>query len=309
MAESAVRPPSKLCYNSGFPELEGWRNVMPWKSVAIIGVGLIGGSIGLALRRRGLADEVVGVGHRTSTLRKARSLGIVTRTTTNLKRGVAESELVVICTPVEMISGLAVEIARQATAPTLITDVGSTKSRLVDEIDRAWPESTPATFIGSHPLAGSEKTGPESARADLFDNRLVVVTPTARTPGPPLNRTEQFWTELGARVARRSPEEHDEILAATSHLPHLIASTLATITEQDQLPFTAGGWSDTTRIAGADPELWKQILLDNRRHVLKSLAKFGKVLAEFRTALADEDEQQLIHLLTAGKQRRDALGS
>jgi len=282
---------------------------MGWKSVAIIGVGLMGGSIGLALRQRGLADEIVGIGHRATSLREAESLGTVSRTTTDLRDGVSGAELVIICTPVDTIAEFALRTVQYSPPETLITDVGSTKSHLVADIENGWPNSTGTVFIGSHPLAGSEKTGPQAARADLLEDRLVIVTPTPRTPAEPLASLERFWESLGARVARRTPEEHDEILAVTSHLPHVVASALAEVVPASHLPFTAGGWRDTTRIASADPELWKQILLDNQHHVLKSLDKFGKVLAEFRAALADEDEQKLTRLLTAGRQRRDALGS
>jgi prephenate dehydrogenase len=278
-----------LCYNSDFPELKGWRIVMPWKSVAIVGVGLIGGSIGLALRKRGLADEVVGIGHRASSLRKAKSLGIVTRTTTNLKRGVAESELVVICTPVEMISGLAVEIAQQATFPTLITDVGSTKSR--------------------HPLAGSEKTGPESARADLFEDRVTVVTPGAGTDPARVERVESFWAALGSHVLRMTPRAHDQAVAMASHVPHMIAAALAAATSSDELPLVAGGWRDTTRVAAGDPQLWLPIFRTNRDQVLKALDKFEKVLATFRAALEREDDTRLTQLLQVGKRTRDSVAS
>lgn len=282
---------------------------MGWNSVAIIGVGLMGGSIGLALRQRGLADDIVGIGRRMSSLREAEALGTVTRTTTSLPQGVASAELIIICTPVRTIADFAIDSAQHAPRGAMITDVGSTKGHLLENIERRWPSSSGSVFIGSHPLAGSEKTGPQAARADLLEDRLVVVTPTPNTPLQPLQRIEKFWQSLGARVARRTPEEHDEILAVTSHLPHVVASALAEMVPALHLPFTAGGWRDTTRIASADPELWNQILLDNQRHVLKSLDKFGKVLAEFRAALADEDEQQLTRLLTAGRQRRDALGS
>jgi prephenate dehydrogenase len=282
---------------------------MGWKSVSIIGVGLMGGSIGLALRGRNLAEEVVGIGHRQASLDRARELGTVSRTTTDLEQGVAEAELVIVCTPVRTIPDFAVRVAELARAGTLITDVGSTKGQVLDEIARRWPSASRATFIGSHPLAGSEKTGPEAAQADLLENRLVVVTPTPHTPPEPLERLERFWESLGARIARTSPAEHDAILATTSHLPHVVAAALSAVVPPAQLPFTAGGWRDTTRIAGADPELWTQILLDNQPHVLKSLDNFGKVLADLRAALADGDEPELMRLLTAGKQRRDALGS
>ena len=164
-------------------------------------------------------------------------------------------------------------------------------------------------FVGSHPLAGSEKSGVENARADLFEGRVVVVTPS-RKPMPKIVTTvADFWSGLGATVLVMSPAEHDKALATTSHLPHLIAAAVARETGQDELPLTAGGWRDLTRIAAGDPELWTQILLENRGHVLKSLGQFEKTVAAFRVALERGDRRKLLQLLTEGKQVRDAVGN
>jgi prephenate dehydrogenase len=276
---------------------------MRWKTVAIVGVGLIGGSIGLALRERALAASVIGVGRRKGSLDKALAAGCVTEVTTSIADGVRAAELVVVCTPVELIAQQVAEVAAQCPAGCLITDAGSTKSTLVAGV----PATAP--FVGSHPIAGSEKNGPEAARADLFEGRVVVVTPTAISAPAAVSAIESFWQSLGAQVVQMSPEEHDAALALTSHLPHLLASALAAATPEDVLPLTGTGWQDATRVAAGDADLWRQIFLANRAHTLKALADFGTVLERFRAALESGDGTLLAALLAEGKRRRDALGS
>jgi prephenate dehydrogenase len=158
-------------------------------------------------------------------------------------------------------------------------------------------------------LAGGEKNGVEFARADLFEGKVVVVTPTLKTEPADLQAVSEFWQSLGANVISMSPDAHDRALATTSHLPHLVASAAAQITPATELQLTAGGWRDLTRIASGDPELWSQILLDNCTSILNSLAGFEKTMAEFRAALEKADAAKLRQLLMEGKLRRDALGN
>ncbi|MDA1050453.1 MAG: prephenate dehydrogenase/arogenate dehydrogenase family protein [Planctomycetota bacterium] len=281
-----------------------------WESVTIVGVGLIGASIGLALRERDLAEFVIGVGRRSSTLRKARQRGAVTSTTTDLPRGVRDSQLIVICTPVERITASVLESAEHCPAGTLITDAGSTKAEIVRAVDRALKSiSNQVAFVGSHPMAGSEKTGPAHAQANLFDGRVAVVTPSKQTSDKAVEQVEQFWQLLGSKVVRMSPKDHDLSVAAISHMPHLVASALAAATPDEELLLASTGWLDTTRIAGGDPDLWRQILVENRAGVLKSLDKFEKVLASLRRALERDEQEKLLQLLEAGKQRRDSLAN
>jgi prephenate dehydrogenase len=282
-----------------------------WDTVAIIGVGLIGGSIGLALRKRKLAKHVVGVGRRKSSLAKALACGCVTNTTTSVSRGVANAELIVVCTPVEQIAEHVSAAAAHCSDGTIVTDAGSAKAELVAQIDSALVHGRQGRpfFVGSHPIAGSEKTGPEAARADLFEDRVVVVTPTDRTDAGAVAAIEAFWRSLSATVVRMSPEEHDAALAATSHLPHLVASALAAATADELLPLTGSGWQDTTRVAAGDAELWRQIFLANQAHTLKALEDFETVLSRFRNALIHADGALLASLLAEGKRRRDAVGS
>jgi prephenate dehydrogenase len=208
---------------------------------------------------------------------------------------------------VEQIAGHVREAAEAARPGVMITDAGSTKCDILDALGDSLPLG--ATFVGSHPLAGSEKTGPAAARADLFAGRIVVVTPTKDTPAWALEAISSFWEALGAKVVAMSPKKHDAAVAATSHAPHAIASALAAATPPEVLELVAGGWLDTTRIAAGDVELWRQILLSNRDHTLRALAKFAKVLSQLRTALKDRDGEALRLILEAGKQTRDAVGS
>lgn len=276
-------------------------------SVAIIGVGLIGGSVGLALRDRRLAQRVVGIGRRAESLTAAQNIGAVTETTLDLAAGVADAQVIVVCSPVDRI----VEHVRAAAAAcqpgALITDAGSTKGTIVAALDGALPREV--TFVGSHPLAGSEKQGPTEAQADLFEGRLVVVTPGAHTREADRQRVAEFWESLGARVMAMSPAAHDRAVAASSHLPHLVAAALADAVPLAAHPVTAGGFRDTTRVAAGDAELWTQILLDNREAVLSALTPFEETLTALRAALAAGDRQQLKTILNRAKTKRDALGS
>lgn len=282
-----------------------------WDTVAIVGVGLIGGSIGLALRQRKLAKNVVGIGRRRSSLAKALKLGCATKTTTSIAAGVVQADLTVVCTPVELIPQHVAEVGRHCPEGALITDAGSTKEELVLRAETALVMrfNGRLPFVGSHPLAGSEKTGPEAARADLLEGRVVVVTESEVSDHDAVDTIEEFWQSLGARVVRMSPAEHDAALARTSHLPHLVASALAAATPEELLPLTAGGWGDTTRVAAGDAELWRQILLANRAGTLKGLADFETVLKRFQAALESADGASLADLLAEGKRRRDAVGS
>src|SRR6185437_1061445 len=281
--------------------------LMQWDTVAIVGVGLIGGSIGLGLRQRELARRVVGVGRSAASLRRAKQIGAVTSTTLELARGVAKADLVIVCTPVGRIVE-DVQAAATACRPgLLITDAGSTKAEIVSALDGQL--NGKAHFVGSHPLAGGEKNGPGAASPELFVGRTVVVTPTKKTRQEDYAALHALWTDLGANVVSMSPADHDRILAGTSHLPHLAAAALAAATPEDDLQWTASGWLDTTRVAAGDAELWRQIFSSNRAHVLKALVRYEKVLASLRRALEQGDDKKLTEILLQAKRRRDAVGS
>jgi prephenate dehydrogenase len=278
-----------------------------YKTVTIVGVGLIGGSIGLALRARKLAKRVIGVGRRAASLRKAKQLGAVNDTTKRVDDGVAEADLVVVATPIASIVDHVRAAATACRAGTLITDAGSTKATIVSSLNGTLTDGV--RFVGSHPLAGSEKSGPEAATPNLFEGRIVVVTPARTTAKGAAEEIANFWSGLGATVFMMSPEEHDAALAATSHLPHLVASLLAGATPRADLPLTATGWEDTTRIAAGDPASWTQIFLDNRANVLKSLARFEKTMQKTKAAIERGDAKSLQKLLAEAKAIRDAVGS
>jgi len=278
-----------------------------WETVAIIGVGLIGGSVGMALRKRGLARNVVGVGRSEGRLRIAHERGAVTSTTTDLAFGVRDADLIVVCTPVAHVVDYVRKASKSCPPQTLITDAGSTKGEICKALSCGLDGN--CAFTGSHPLAGSEKSGPEFAQDDLFEGRLTVITPMADSDERHVLAIEQFWTSLGSRVVRTAPDEHDRAMAAVSHLPHLVASLLSITTPQEYLRSVATGWRDTTRVAAGDAELWAQILMDNRTHILKSMDKFAKLLAESRESLAVGNQTELVRILDAGKRNRDSVGS
>jgi prephenate dehydrogenase len=283
-----------------------------YETVAIIGVGLIGGSIGLALRERKLARTIVGVGRRQASLDIARQVGAIDHGVTNLASGVSQAQLVVICTPVDTIAERAIQAAAACPPNALITDAGSTKETIVAAVDAglANRRSGPR-FVGSHPLAGDHRVGPEHARADLFDGRIVVVTPTASTRPAAVTETRGFWESLGANVTAMAPADHDAALAVTSHLPHLVAVALAAATPKSLLPLAASGWRDTTRVAGGEAKLWQPIFAANRQHVLSALEQFGEVFDNLRKTLAQGDDETLTSILEMAaktKRDRDALG-
>ncbi|HEX5472161.1 MAG TPA: prephenate dehydrogenase/arogenate dehydrogenase family protein [Lacipirellulaceae bacterium] len=286
--------------------------MIAYETVAIVGVGLIGGSIGLAIRERKLAQTIVGVGRRQITLDTARKVGAIDNGVTNLANGVAHAQLIIIATPVDTVAERVIQVASVCPPTSLIVDVGSTKEAIVAAVDSglAGRRSGPR-FVGSHPLAGDHRTGPEHARADLFDGRTVVVTPTDLTRTAAVTEVTGFWQALGAKVRQMSPAQHDAALALTSHLPHLAAVALAAATPAEFLPLTATGWRDTTRVAGGDPRLWHAILTANREHVLDALDMLGQTIENLRESLEQGDNESLLSILEVAaikKRDRDALG-
>ncbi|HJZ55292.1 MAG TPA: prephenate dehydrogenase/arogenate dehydrogenase family protein [Gemmataceae bacterium] len=280
---------------------------MQFEQITIVGVGLIGGSVGLAAKTRRVARRVIGFGRDQANLDKATHLGLLDGFCVDLADAVRAASLVVFCTPVDRIVEQVLSVKAEYRPGAILTDAGSTKGNIVRRLDRQLREEV--HFVGSHPLAGSEKKGPDHARVDLFENRVTVVTPTVSTDPTACQAVKDFWTALGSRVVTMTPEDHDDALGITSHLPHAVAATLAGITPVDLLGLTAGGFRDTTRIAGGDPNLWAAIFQANRDAVLGAVAQFTGRLGEFRRLLEAGDGAGLVRWLSEAKQVRDALGT
>ena len=276
-------------------------------TVAVVGPGLIGGSIGLALRKHDLADKVIGIGRKQMSLRIARRVGAVTNTTIDLAKGVADAELVIVCTPVGQIVDDVLKVAEHCPPGTLITDVGGAKGPIVAALDENMPRD--CRFLGGHPLAGSEKAGAANASADLFDGRVALITPTLNTRAEDYDLIEEFWEALGSVVIKMTAEEHDQALALTSHLPHLAASALAVTVPEQLYRLSGAGLLDTTRLAGGDATLWRQIIMLNRDNALGALEQYGAKLSALHAAIRDGNENELGRFLALGKKNRDALGS
>lgn len=282
--------------------------MQPFDQVSIVGVGLLGGSVALALGERSLAKTIVGIGRDTAKLQTLVDKGMLHRATIDLAEGVAESDLVVVCTPVSTVGPTVLQAMRSAPQTCLITDVGSTKAKIVEQITGAGGQAA-NRFVGSHPLAGNHRAGAEFAQANLFEDRTVVVTPSDSTDAGATARIVDFWKAVGAHVVQLDPDEHDAALAMTSHLPHLLASALAAATPDGILALAATGWADTTRVAAGDPDLWRQIFLANRTQVLTALHQFDQHLDSIRDAIEAQDGPELERLLAEGKRIRDAVGN
>jgi prephenate dehydrogenase len=271
-------------------------------NVAIVGVGLIGGSIAAALKARGFPGNVVGVGRNPARLQGARDAGLIDEIATTTP---AESRFVVYCTPVDRIAAQVVGDAARSGPGTLMTDAGSVKGRIQNAVAEQLPAGV--TFVGSHPLAGSEKAGWEHADANLYEGRMCILTPDETTPALELDRARRFWEFLGMRVVELSAEDHDRILAMTSHVPHAVAAALAGALAASESPFAATGFRDTTRIASGEPEIWVPILLANRDAVLRGLDRVRRRLERIHRAVEVDDAIELERLLAQGKLVREGL--
>jgi prephenate dehydrogenase len=273
-------------------------------TLSIVGLGLIGGSIALSARKHGLVDRIVGCDRSEEVLARAGGLGMLDEATTDPCFAVRHASVVIVCTPVDRIIDTVTSLSESCQAGALVTDVGSTKTAIVRRLAGRMPPGV--DFVGSHPVAGSEKTGPEHARADLFDGRVVVVTPVGAPPVA-VSTICGFWRALGGQVETMSPEHHDEVLALTSHLPHLVSAVLASVLPLEWRRLTGTGFRDTTRLAAGSPELWQAIMLSNRPALLAALEQFHGQLEMFRSALAAGDGERVRLLLEQGKYVRDSL--
>lgn len=280
------------------------------QKVTILGVGLLGGSLGLALRQRRLAGRVVGHVRRAASVAECTGAGAVDEATLDLAGAVAEADLVVLCTPIGRMRALGEQLLPHLKRGAIVTDVGSVKAGVVAELEPICREAG-AHFIGSHPMAGAEKMGVGAARADLYQGAVCVVTPTPQSDAAALARVEALWTALGARVLRLKPGEHDDLVSRSSHLVHLVAAQLAGFVlapdrPREQAMLCASGFRDTTRVASGSPEMWRDIARANRDALVRALDGFADELRVMRDRVAAGDDEALHAFLMEAKARRDA---
>jgi prephenate dehydrogenase len=279
-----------------------------FKKIVIFGVGLIGGSFALALRKAHAVDSVVGFGRSAATLQQAQQLGIIDRIGQDVAAEVSNAALVLLATPVGQMAELMARIAPHLGAHTLITDGGSTKNDVVRDA-YAQLGSKVAQFVPAHPIAGDEQSGPAAARAGLYLGKKVVLTPLPENSPQAVARVQAAWQACGAVVSELTPQQHDEVFAAVSHLPHLLSFALAhDLAQRDNrellLSFAASGFRDSTRLAASSPEMWRDICLANRVALLKELQIYIAELTQMSTALAAGDAAQLEQIFRAARELR-----
>jgi prephenate dehydrogenase len=279
---------------------------MVFERVCIIGVGLLGGSIGLALHRKRLAKQVVGVGRTISRLDAAIHRGAIDEATDDILIGAKDADLVIACVPIQSIVSSLETAAQVARPDAMLTDVGSTKQTIVQA---ASGRLSDRQFLGSHPIAGGHHSGVEHAVGTLLDSAMVVLTPTKETCPELTKRMIHFWESMGSKISLLDPQAHDEALAISSHLPHMVASALAISTPHELLQFVGKGWMDSTRIAGSNPQLWRQILEENHGPALHAMKKFATICEIWIDALERSNFDRVEELLQAGKTTRESVAS
>ena len=284
-----------------------------FRKITIVGVGLLGGSIGLAVRRRRLAGEIAGFVRRAASLEDCEKAGAVDYAVTDLLAAVSNADLVILCTPLAQMPALARQILPALKRGAIVTDVGSVKAGVVRDLESIIAKMG-AHFVGSHPMAGGEKMGVLAARADLFENAVCIVTPTKKSNPTVVRKVELFWKSLGARTLRLAAGEHDRLVSRSSHLPHVVAATLAGLVLDPKQPkaqagLCATGFRDTTRIASGSPEMWRDIALANRKNLSLSVDAFVAELKKFQSALRSRDGKAIEKIFAAAKQNRDKWGA
>jgi prephenate dehydrogenase len=281
-----------------------------FQKIAIIGVGLLGGSLGLAIKQRKLASKVDGYVRRTASISECEKFGVVDRATQEIKCAVENADLIILCTPLSRMLELSEQMLPALKPGAIVTDVGSVKVSVVQELQALFATAK-VRFIGSHPMAGGEKVGVQFSKADLFQDAVCVVTPTANSDSQAFEVVENFWKAIGSRVVKLRPETHDELVSRSSHLPHVIAAELANYVlspthAKEQALLCANGFRDTTRIASGSPEMWRDISLANQKNLSRVLGVFIEGLEEFRHALDSGDTKVIEEFFEKAKQRRDA---
>ena len=272
-----------------------------FNKVAIIGTGLIGGSMALDIKKKRLAHQIIGVSRHKDTLIRAKKNRVIDKGSQDLSI-IKDADLVVLATPVNTILKLSQIIAKFVSKDCIVTDVGSTKKEIVSKLSKIFPN-----YVGSHPLAGSEKCGITNVQSGIFKDSLCILTPAKNTSPKALKKINSLWNHLGARVVFLSPDTHDKILSFVSHLPHAIAFSLIDTLPDKYLKFAANGLKDTTRIALSDSRLWADIFLSNRKNMLKAIESFQDKLSGIKSAINRRDEKTLIRIMKKAKVKREIL--
>lgn len=277
--------------------------------LCIIGVGSIGGSVACALRAANCVDTIVGVGRNVDNLVLAKQLGVIDEYSTEIKAAVKDADIVIVATPLGAMPAVFEELAGSLSDNCILTDVGSAKQHVVDAVNLAFG-LLPGNFIPGHPIAGTEKSGVEAAYAELFQQRRVILTPHLNTGKAALETIRQMWESCGADIVEMQPKHHDEVLAETSHLPHMLAyalvDTLARMDDSQEIfEFAAGGFRDFTRIASSDPQMWHDICVANREQLANALHAFNEDLQRLTRAVEEADSDYLKETFTRAKKARD----
>jgi len=275
------------------------------RQVAVLGLGLLGGSISLAVLRSFSHVKVVGYTHRPSTRDKARRLAVASEVVDDICKGVCDSDLVILATPLSTFENIFVEIADALPNECIVTDVGSTKL-----LPHCWAEKRlPGSvhYVGSHPIAGSEQRSVEYARDDLFDRAMCVLTKTEKTNHRALQILKKFWSGLGCSVKVMKPAEHDRIFANVSHLPHMLAAALINANSSEDLKFAGKGFMDTSRVASGPANVWADVLLTNTQNAIVGIDKIIAELYKIQGAIRNENKSQIEKLLETARNKRTAM--
>lgn len=277
--------------------------------LCIIGVGLIGGSLARALKEKNQCQTIVGTSRNEASLKKAQQLGVIDEYTTNLENAVKQADIIVCATPLGAMPAIFSRLKSVITADTIITDVGSAKASVIEALQQSFGQ-VPANFVPGHPIAGTENSGVESSFAELFENRKVILTPLETTSARAITKVSEMWQATGADVIEMGIAHHDIVLAATSHLPHVLAYTLvdslaAMSDNQEVFQYAAGGFRDFTRIASSDPIMWRDICLANADAIVKMIDLFKQNLEQLQDAINQHDSERILKLFENAKQVRD----
>ena len=277
---------------------------MNFPKITLIGVGMLGGSVGLAARQRGVAGHVAGLVRRAESVGECLAAGAVDTATQDLAEALDGSALVILCTPVGDMADMAARLKPHLAADAVVTDVGSVKASVVRVVEGVLPR-----FVGSHPLCGSEKAGVAHAHGDLFEGAACALTPTGQSDASAVEMVSGFWTALGGKVVSLTAEDHDAIVARTSHLPHVVASALVNAVlarpRAGESEFLGTGFRDTTRLASGSPSMWRDIALTNAEAIARSIDELQAELEQLKTALGAKDAAELEKFFAEGKSGRD----